>query len=318
MHNISSANPLVSVVMNCRNGEEYLREALDSIYAQSYPNWEIIFWDNASTDKSAGIAKSYGPKLRYFRSDQYVTLGKARNLAMAEARGEYLAFLDCDDRWLQKTMKRQISALNNRNDIDFVYGNYFRLIMPKTDNLILVLSGRQPEGDVFGSFLCSYPVGMQTVMLRMEAIKRLNAKFDECLEVSEEFDFFMRILLKSQALYIDEPLATYRVHQNMRSQKLSHKYPIEMRYVLDKLKKNDDSIELKYASQIRYYEAKVGYLQAKVCMEKHEPRSARRGLAPYIFVGPVFFILYIFTYLPPAAWKWLHYYKMEGNFRWIK
>ena len=48
-----NSNPLVSIVMNCFNGEKYLTEALDSIYAQSYSNWEVIFWDNASTDQSA-------------------------------------------------------------------------------------------------------------------------------------------------------------------------------------------------------------------------------------------------------------------------
>ena len=57
-------NPLVSVVVNCYNGEKYLKEALDSIYAQTYKNWEIIFWDNASTDRTALIAKSYDKKLK--------------------------------------------------------------------------------------------------------------------------------------------------------------------------------------------------------------------------------------------------------------
>ena len=59
-------NPLVSIQINCHNGEKYLSEAIDSIYKQTYKNWEIIFWDNASSDASAKIAKSYDGKLRYF------------------------------------------------------------------------------------------------------------------------------------------------------------------------------------------------------------------------------------------------------------
>jgi glycosyltransferase involved in cell wall biosynthesis len=55
---VRSEPALVSVIMNCLNCEKYLREALDSVYAQTYPNWEIIFWDNASTDGSGGIARS--------------------------------------------------------------------------------------------------------------------------------------------------------------------------------------------------------------------------------------------------------------------
>ena len=52
-------NHLVSIIMNCYNGEKYLREALDSVLAQTYDNWELIFWDNRSTDNSANIVHSY-------------------------------------------------------------------------------------------------------------------------------------------------------------------------------------------------------------------------------------------------------------------
>jgi len=58
----------VSVIMNCLNYSKYLREAIDSVYVQTYKDWEIIFWDNASTDNSAEIARSYDRRLRYFRS----------------------------------------------------------------------------------------------------------------------------------------------------------------------------------------------------------------------------------------------------------
>lgn len=317
MDNYRNYNPAASIIMNCRNGEEYLREALDSVYAQSYKNWEIIFWDNASSDDSAAIAQSYDVRLRYFKNAQTLTLGEARNLAMTKARGRYVAFLDCDDKWLPYTLERQTSLLDGRSDVDFVYGNYFRMFMPQIDNLVLGLRGRQPEGEVFGHFLCNYPVGLQTVMLRMDAVKRLNSGFDEHLELAEEYDFFMRILFKSKALYIDEPLAIYRVHQNMSSRKLLHKHPAEIRYILDKLKKMDNSIETKYASQIKYYEAKLGYWYAKVEMERGNSVFARARLVPYKFTSYIFFILYTFTYLPPIFWQWLHHHKMKGKFRWL-
>ncbi len=67
--------PKVSVIMNCFNSEKYLREAIDSVYAQTYKDWEIIFWDNASTDHSKEIAKSYDNKLKYSRGKETVPLG---------------------------------------------------------------------------------------------------------------------------------------------------------------------------------------------------------------------------------------------------
>ena len=63
-----SEQPLVSIIMNCFNGERYLREAIDSIYAQTYSNWEVIFWDNASIDSSYKIASSYDSKIKLFKS----------------------------------------------------------------------------------------------------------------------------------------------------------------------------------------------------------------------------------------------------------
>ena len=65
---IRKKTPLVSIIINCYNGEKYLAQAIDSIYNQTYKNWEIIFWDNASTDKSASIAKSYDSRLKYYYS----------------------------------------------------------------------------------------------------------------------------------------------------------------------------------------------------------------------------------------------------------
>ena len=74
----------VSVIMNCYNGEKYLNSAIDSIYNQTYLDWEIIFWDNASKDKSSSIALSYDSKLKYFKSKKTLSLGKARNKALSK------------------------------------------------------------------------------------------------------------------------------------------------------------------------------------------------------------------------------------------
>jgi glycosyltransferase involved in cell wall biosynthesis len=309
MSNVTDNNPLVSIIMNCRNGQEYLREAIDSIFAQSYINWEIIFWDNDSTDESPAIARSYGEKLRYFKSGQPLSLGKARNMALAEARGRYIAFLDCDDKWLVNKLDVQVDLLGKNQEFDFVYSNYYRQIASKANKLVLTLKGKQPEGDVFGQFLINYPAGLLTVMLRREAIKRMNAEFDEYLELSEEFDFFMRILLRSKALYINQPLAVYRIHPNMSSRKLIERHPFEMQYIFDKLKKLDTSIQEKYSSEFKYYQAKLGYWFAKAEMEKHGQKAARGELEDFKFVDFKFFSLYVLTYLPVFLWRWLHRYK---------
>jgi glycosyltransferase involved in cell wall biosynthesis len=92
--------PLVSVIMNCYNSDRYLKEAIQSVIDQTYQNWEIVFWDNRSTDQSAIIVTSFNDsRIKYFLADEHTGLGKARNAALAKSTGEYVSFLDCDDIW---------------------------------------------------------------------------------------------------------------------------------------------------------------------------------------------------------------------------
>src|SRR3990167_610608 len=113
--------PEVSVIMNCLNCAKYVAEAIDSVYAQVHDDWEIIFWDNASSDGSAAIAAGYDERLRYFRSAETYSLGKARNLALDHARGALIAFLDCDDIWQARKLEMQIPRFRENQNVGLVY-----------------------------------------------------------------------------------------------------------------------------------------------------------------------------------------------------
>ena len=92
--------PLVSIIMNCYNGEVYLKKSIESVLSQTYENWELIFWDNKSEDKSAKIFKSYNEKrFKYYYASQHTILYEARNEAIKRSSGEFIAFLDTDDFW---------------------------------------------------------------------------------------------------------------------------------------------------------------------------------------------------------------------------
>ena len=105
--NYKDSSPLVSVVMNCYNGEKFLKEALDSVYSQTYQNWEIIFWDNCSTDNSRCIAGSFDLRLKYYKSSEIINLGAARKSAVEKCSGVFIAFLDVDDKWFSKKLEIQ-------------------------------------------------------------------------------------------------------------------------------------------------------------------------------------------------------------------
>jgi glycosyltransferase involved in cell wall biosynthesis len=91
--NLDNNKPLISVIINCYNGEKYLRETIDSVLNQSYQNWEIVFWDNNSTDQSANILKSYKEnRIKYFYTDKHRKLYDARNLAYEKSQGDFFVF----------------------------------------------------------------------------------------------------------------------------------------------------------------------------------------------------------------------------------
>ena len=105
---------LISIIVNCFNGERFLAEALESVINQSYQNWELIFWDNQSIDNSSEILKSYKhPKFNYFYSSSHTNLGKARELALKKTNGDWIGFLDCDDIWLPEKLQNQVAAINS-------------------------------------------------------------------------------------------------------------------------------------------------------------------------------------------------------------
>ena len=98
--------PLVSIIVNCFNGEKFLSQSIKTIFDQTYTNWEIIFWDNKSSDKSREIIKSFKDRrIKYFYSKKYNTLYKSRNLAIKKTKGDYICFLDTDDLWSKKKLK---------------------------------------------------------------------------------------------------------------------------------------------------------------------------------------------------------------------
>lgn len=211
--NDNSHQPLVSVIMNCLNGEKYLREAIDSVYAQTYKNWEIIFWDNASTDASPDIAKSYGERLRYFRSKLTYPLGQARNLAIAKAKGEYIALLDCDDVWLPQKLGLQVRKIEADRALGLVYADSYFIDENGNVTGTFFERNKPQQGETAWWKLLIKPnfIPCPTVLIRRSAYESLGG-INSDLTFTEEYELCLRIAFAFDISYIDEPLARYRLH----------------------------------------------------------------------------------------------------------
>ncbi len=106
----------ISCIVPVFNGEKYLEEALDSILSQTYPPLEIIIADDGSTDGTPGVVARYGDRVRYLRQDN-VGPAAARNLGLEAGQGEFVAFLDADDRWHPEKLERQMARFEIRAEL---------------------------------------------------------------------------------------------------------------------------------------------------------------------------------------------------------
>lgn len=206
--------PLVSVIMNCYNGEKYLKEAIDSVLSQTYSNWQLIFWDNQSTDDSASILNSYvDSRIKYILSPTHTTLGNARNLAVNEADGEWLGFLDCDDIWYEEKLNLQVEKiLSNKNLFSLVYG---RTIMFSNEDIKYINISRSdlPEGNIFEELAKDNFISLSSALIlksKYLEVGGIERKFKQ----AEDFDLFIKISFNSNVGVINSPIVKYRVHSN--------------------------------------------------------------------------------------------------------
>ena len=201
--------PKISIIMNCYNGEEYLKESLKSILTQSYVNWELIFFNNNSNDNSKKIFRSFKDKrFKYFFSSKLLSLYNARNIALEKTKGDYISFLDVDDIWKKNKLKTQLKKIK-QTKTDFVYSNYNIL---KNNTLSIGFKKKQPEGFISSILLKRPFIPILTVFFKKKILKENNLKFDKQFNIIGDFDLFFRLSQIVAFSYIHEPLAIYRKH----------------------------------------------------------------------------------------------------------
>ena len=251
--------PLVSVIMNCFNGEEYLHESVSSVIKQTYKNWEIIFWDNLSTDKSAEIFKSFNDsRLKYYCASSHADiLYVARNLALNKAKGDFIAFLDVDDFWLPEKLEKQIPLFENA-EVGLVYGNVFRLLQKR--NRKEIYKTNLPKGNIANELLNDYVIGSPSYVIRKKTLESLEYLFDENFHIIGDFDLNLRIAKKWKIDCIQSPVATARIHGKNESLLKKDLEIKELKIWFYEMQKNPNFSLLKSLNEIK---KKILYLETK-------------------------------------------------------
>ena len=198
----------ISVITPVHNSSVYIGDTINSVINQTYQNWEMILVDDFSSDNSVEIIQAYqekSNKIKLIESDTNVGAAEARNIALREAKGDYIAFLDSDDMWLPNKLEKQIQFMKS-NKYAFSFTAYQRVNQnnTKTINRIGV-----PKSIGYNGFLRNTIIGTLTVMID----KRQTGYFEmPNIRSSHDMALWCDILKRGFKAYgINEVLAYYRI-----------------------------------------------------------------------------------------------------------
>jgi glycosyltransferase involved in cell wall biosynthesis len=217
---------LVSVIMPAYNAQQFIEESIRSVMNQTFTQWELIITDDGSTDQTKGIIE------RLMKEDQRIKYyyqpngkqGKARNMAICQAGGKYIAFLDADDIWMSNKLASQVELIEKTN-ADVVYCD--AVVIDEDGKLIRGSWGVKQEvlkGDkMLASFFSINKIPILTAVVKLEALEKVCG-FNEDPKRSyiEDYDLWLR-LIKNGATLINtsEKLAAYRLSGDETSQRRS-------------------------------------------------------------------------------------------------
>lgn len=299
----SAATPLVTVIMNCFNGERYLREALDSVAAQTWPAWEVVFWDNGSTDRSPEIARSYGDRIRYFRATETTPLGAARNLALRQAAGTYVAFLDTDDVWLPETLSTLVAEME-RNGWAVCYGGITQMNAAGAPLGELVPPHR--TGNLLDALLTQFDIWVPSLIVRRAALEESGLAFDPRIVASEEYCLFVQLAVSLAFCSLPVALARYRIHDNALTNKSIEKWAEEREYTLQQICERHPGIEQQHRAAFREARARAHYYRARWLLTQGHKARAIGELWQTVFVDVRYATLFALSLLPTRVWDAVH------------
>jgi teichuronic acid biosynthesis glycosyltransferase TuaG len=205
----------VSIIMPAYNAEKYIAESIKSVIDQTFKNWELIIIDDGSTDNTKVVVAQYAQndnRIKYFWQKNG-RQGKARNLGLANAKGELIAFLDADDKWEKEKLTIQFELIRNKG-VDLVFSNCYLFDGQYVFESTNVSKGLYGGNDAVKAFILNNQIGILTVLCKKSVIERVKG-FPEQLDIqnAEDYHLWLRLLLAGCTFYTDDRvLAGYRQH----------------------------------------------------------------------------------------------------------
>ena len=236
--------PLVTIICLCYNHERFLKEALDSVLAQTYQNMELIVVDDMSTDNSAAIIQEYTrkyPQINYISTGKNLGNTKAFNMGWRASKGKFVIDFATDDVLLPERVEKQVNQFQKVSSNYGVVYSDANYINDCSEHLYCHSQKFKaaPDGDVFSEVIGRYFICPPTMMMRREVLEELGG-YDETLAY-EDFDFWVRSARNWNYSYLPEVTTKRRLHEHSLSQKL---YSSEGRMLLSTIKVCEKAVAL--------------------------------------------------------------------------
>ena len=201
---------MVSIVMPMYNCADFVAQSIESVQAQTYPNWELLIVDDVSTDNSVEIVKTYAEKdarIRHMSNPTNCGAAEARNLALREAKGRWIAFLDSDDLWLPEKLAKQVPFMAD-NNYHFSYTEYREMNDDGVPTGVLCTGPKK----VGRTKLFAYDyIGCLTVMYEREFVGLIQIPN---LKKRNDYAMWLKVVKKCPCYLYPELLAEYRVRSS--------------------------------------------------------------------------------------------------------
>ena len=192
-------NPLVSIIIPTYNRAEDLKRALQSVFDQTFTDWEVLVVDNHSIDETDSVIRSFNdPKIKLFKVHNEGVVAVSRNLGLKHALGEYIAFLDSDDWWLPKKLEESVKYINRGADV--VYHDLFWVTKPDQSFYWRRTRGRKLKSPVFYDLMINgTTLPNSSVVVRKKLLNAINGlSEDKDMVGAEDYDAWLRIAKETE------------------------------------------------------------------------------------------------------------------------
>lgn len=296
--------PQISIIVNCFNGEKYVQEAIDSILAQTFQNWEVIFWDNQSTDRSAEILAAYrDPRIRYFRPDVHTNLAPARGLAVGKARGELLTFLDCDDIYLPENLAEKVEAMESRRWA-FAYGGSIYVNEEKKE--IRRYLPPSSGGNVFSRLLRQFDVDISALVVSRLFLEKNGITFSNDVVGSTEYDIVMQMAPVGKCKIINRYITIIRHYQSSLTYKIMAHWASDRIATLQKIQNRHPKIITENYKEYCVAKHRAVYYEVRYLVEIANLQEARCKMRQIAHHDIRYIILYCVLFISRQLWIEVH------------